>query len=70
MKHRSTNNGIRRFAVKKKSWQKKLTLHRETLRALEEKDLKAVDGGATFRCGTGQCGTDPCTETDYSICRC
>jgi hypothetical protein len=56
--------------MKKESRQMKLTLHRETLRALEEKEMKKADGGATLRCGTGQCGTDPCTDTEVTICRC
>ncbi len=44
---------------------RKLTLNRETLRRLEEKQLQEIGGGGTrfAACSVGPCGTTDCWDT-------
>jgi hypothetical protein len=54
--------------MKKREKIKKLRLHRETLRDLDEADSQRVAGGGwlTFSCPSGVC----CFFTDHTICDC
>ncbi|MFN7962457.1 MAG: class I lanthipeptide [Thermoanaerobaculia bacterium] len=44
----------------KKQLTQKLTLNKETLRNLSERDLKTAVGGITLRCTTTETCTDSC----------
>ena len=50
----------------RKSSQSKLKLHRETLIALEEPQLKLAPGAASFQCGSTTVDASGC----YSRCTC
>lgn len=49
--------------MKKNLSGKKLTLKRETLRKLNDTELRHVAGGATWRCGSYVSACCPCTGT-------